>query len=446
MMEEQDDRLSNLPEPLLSTILSLIPTKQAAATSILSRRWRYVWRSVTRLHLLHHLPTSDDDSRSDTQIWDSMMGCVERSVQGPVHACRISFNPSSCRSLGSYALRLNTFIHSLVRKGIKELALVNQGAGCYELPSQAFFCHTLEKLELGSCMLSVVPPPSSPSPFCASNNIKSLVLYRVHFTNDQFREMISCCKLLESLKVDCCVKVRHLSISAPKLSSLEIVTLKRIRISLAGIANLKQASFRFLLALENTCIPYCNDSSREEDGDQADKLIQLLIHLSQCNLERLSLHFCPVFSECLQWQGADVAYSLPPQYHLHALKKLNLAVSLSNLQVATVLSCLLRSCPNLSELVIQDKEQSDTIGSFWDSHCPSQSMLNCLRIIRIHGVNLNRSYWTGFVKFLLMNACACERITIHYFHDPWKKTVQEQKFSSFQWASPHAVLELKPLS
>lgn len=294
--ERRCDRLSNLPEALLTTILSMIPTKQAVATSVLSQRWRHLWRSITHLQLLHEnlLPTSDDDNRSAIDPWESMLNSVELSVPGPVHSCRISFSPSA-HSFNCYIPRLNSFLLSLVEKGIKELSVVNRGIGCYELPSHAFFCPTLEKLEISKCMLSILPPPSA---FNRLSNIRSLILFRVYFTNDHFEKMISSCRLLESLKIDCCIKVRHFKINAPTLVSLEISTLRRIRITLKDVCQLRQATLKFQLACDSSHVHYCDDSGREEDDNQASKLVQLLMDLSQCSsLERLSLHFSIAFTE-----------------------------------------------------------------------------------------------------------------------------------------------------
>lgn len=44
-----EDMISALPDALLVQILSLLPSKDAMATSILSKPWRYVWMLLPKL-------------------------------------------------------------------------------------------------------------------------------------------------------------------------------------------------------------------------------------------------------------------------------------------------------------------------------------------------------------------------------------------------------------
>lgn len=44
--KQEGDRISDLPEPIIHRILSLLDTKAAARTSVFSKTWQCVWTSL----------------------------------------------------------------------------------------------------------------------------------------------------------------------------------------------------------------------------------------------------------------------------------------------------------------------------------------------------------------------------------------------------------------
>ncbi|KAJ0435484.1 putative F-box domain, leucine-rich repeat domain superfamily, F-box-like domain superfamily [Helianthus annuus] len=129
------DRLSSLPEEVHSHILSLMPTKYAVRTSILSRTWRYKWMLVTNLdfddsHRFHDLDCF-------TQFVDRVLE-LQKSPQ--VKLFRMCFSEMWVKK--SKVLK---WIDAAVRLHVSELDVK---AMLLELPLCLFTCRTLTKLRL----------------------------------------------------------------------------------------------------------------------------------------------------------------------------------------------------------------------------------------------------------------------------------------------------------
>ncbi|KAM0016996.1 putative F-box domain, leucine-rich repeat domain superfamily, F-box-like domain superfamily [Helianthus debilis subsp. tardiflorus] len=133
--ENVDDKISRLPEDIVSHILSLMPMKFAVQTSILSKRWRYSWMFVTNLDFgdIHTM----DSLHSLTIIVDRILKfCTPSQVK----LFRLRF-PAICARVS----RVSNWIDEAVRLKISELDLqVHQ----LQLPPSMFTCKTLTKLRL----------------------------------------------------------------------------------------------------------------------------------------------------------------------------------------------------------------------------------------------------------------------------------------------------------
>lgn len=71
MSEVVGDRISNLPASLLLHILSFVDTTDSARTGVLSKRWKYIWRSIPILQF-----GCQNSSQTDT-----FMDFVDRTLE-----------------------------------------------------------------------------------------------------------------------------------------------------------------------------------------------------------------------------------------------------------------------------------------------------------------------------------------------------------------------------
>ncbi|KAK1308687.1 putative F-box protein [Acorus calamus] len=192
-MEEEIDKISGLPDPVLHHILSFLPTKYSVRTSILSSRWRHLWASVPILRF----------DQKDFIVKPHFMDFVEgilffRDWSLPIQKVRLR-----CYD-GAEFFRTTTWIRVLSRRsGLQELDL---GAhpnplDLHALPAELFRINSLVKLKLNlHCHCSLVVPS-----VIHLNNLKSLHLKWVQFNDDQsVARLLSGCPQLEEFTIEEC--------------------------------------------------------------------------------------------------------------------------------------------------------------------------------------------------------------------------------------------------
>ncbi|PKI34227.1 hypothetical protein CRG98_045384 [Punica granatum] len=202
------DRLSNLPDAVLLCILALLPTRDAVATSILSKKWKHLWAFVPYLRL------DEFEFHERSEFMDFLERALAlrsvSSLKGLTLSCKVLDDAS----------RINSLITRAISCNLQELSLsLFDTAQPYELPASVFRCQTLVEIQLKmSCTLKF------PCSICLSS-LTILSLESVTFMDDKSTsDLFSCPSLKELLIKKCYWKNLNLvSISAPKLKKLIIL-------------------------------------------------------------------------------------------------------------------------------------------------------------------------------------------------------------------------------
>ncbi|KAK9074368.1 hypothetical protein SSX86_006966 [Deinandra increscens subsp. villosa] len=205
----EDDKLSRLPEDISSHILSLMPTKYAVRTSILSKRWRYTWMLVTNLDI------DDLHPYHDTKVLSKFVHRVMESCKSSqIQLFRLNlYNKYVKRS------SVSRWINKAVRLNVCEVEIQY---GPFELPLRLCTCKTLTKLTIdnGNLEYAILECPYPVNLPC----VKTLEIFlrRNPFVN-AFK-LISGCPILErlSLEIMWCQGEEDYVFHIPTLKRLEL--------------------------------------------------------------------------------------------------------------------------------------------------------------------------------------------------------------------------------
>ncbi|CAA7017421.1 unnamed protein product [Microthlaspi erraticum] len=192
------DAISSLPREVLGDILSLVPTKLAVSTSVLSKKWRDMFAFA------HHLDFDDSDflqpeegKEERDEIRESFRTFVDRTL---AVQCGSPINKFSlkCHVLDdSDMAHVSRWICNAVQRGVSEVDLsLNARVEVY-LPAKLFTSKKLVKLTLGTQVsLGKIPTDVSlPA-------LKSLSIDSVFFTiYDLSDVLLPACPVLEELSI-----------------------------------------------------------------------------------------------------------------------------------------------------------------------------------------------------------------------------------------------------
>ncbi|KAG7634935.1 F-box domain [Arabidopsis suecica] len=239
------DLVSSLPDDLLGHILSLLTTKEAALTSILSKRWRYLIAFVPYLEFDDSAflnPEEGKQTREGTR--QSFIDFVDRvlALHGDSPIRKFSLK---CKTGVDLDL-LNQWICNVLQRGVLLIDLsMDLGHRCMFI--EIFMSRTLVELKLGSgCRIAFGPEHISALPM-----LKTLTLDSVSWSDSgQLERLLSACPALEALNL-ANVHGSYPNVTV-SIASLKTLTIKSV--SLSGPAHVFSFDTPNLLCLNYTAL------------------------------------------------------------------------------------------------------------------------------------------------------------------------------------------------
>ncbi|CAL9247105.1 unnamed protein product, partial [Arabidopsis halleri] len=200
-----EDRISELPEDLLLQILSYIPTENVIATSVLSRRWRSLWKMVPNLKFDFKF-----DPKIESKYHQTLLDNVYRSLT--LHKAPVLESLHLNFKRGTAGLNIGMWIATAFARHVRKLVLINERVIFH-------FNDTLEILKIQNYILLDLP-----SPVCLKS-LRELHLYHVKFKDEEsVSNLLGGCPCLEDLVVhsDSNIDVKTFTIAVPSLHRLTI--------------------------------------------------------------------------------------------------------------------------------------------------------------------------------------------------------------------------------
>ncbi|KAH7858352.1 hypothetical protein Vadar_022796 [Vaccinium darrowii] len=273
-----EDRISQLPDEILANILSLLKIKEAGRSSVLSHRWRDLWKFSSSLNfdasktLLKVFGRKHEPERSKYVAWVNQV--LKLHLCPSLDEFRVGFYLDSRNSCD-----IDEWINFVIPKRVKILEI--------DLHSSSFDTRYTPSQECYLCF-------KSPSNLSSIKCLTSLSLGHVNVRGELIEYFLSNCPNLEQLRMFCLDQIVNLNVSGPslQLKHLEIFRCKLLE-SLEFCAP-KLVTFKYFgqtsirLSLGSLPLLAELDIGAARDHQATYALVPFSSYLSQ--IETLNLH------------------------------------------------------------------------------------------------------------------------------------------------------------
>ncbi|KAJ0074776.1 hypothetical protein Patl1_34243 [Pistacia atlantica] len=253
------DRISELPDFIIHTIMSHLSPKKVAQTSILSKRWNYLRTSFPILefnqnHFMRRgMLTGTGGMLHEKRFVKFVDVTLGRFCR--LEYCMEKFRLKVCLFNLKISSRIDEWIRLAVEKEVKEFDISPSRIynahrdAVYTLPQTIFSAKLLTTLRLSSCKIE---QPSDTLMLCS---LKSLTLKGVCINEQMVQKFTSECPLLEDLLICSCWGLKNLRVSkALKLKFIQFHNLLYKLVSVEIIAPSLQVCWLVVNYSSRLCI------------------------------------------------------------------------------------------------------------------------------------------------------------------------------------------------
>ncbi|VYS62741.1 unnamed protein product [Arabidopsis thaliana] len=373
------DKISRLPDDLLVKVLLFLPTKIAVSTSILSKRWEFLWMWLPKLE--YH---NTNYSASEEQRLRSFINLNLQLHRAPIiESLRLKF--SLGRSIKPQNIK--QWIIIAVFRCVRELSINLFPLYCIEnpakLPSSLYISKSLVILKLKDQILVDVPR------MAYLPSLKYLLLKRVTYKDsNSLHQLLSSCPILENLVVER-DEYNHDETLSITVSSLQRLTLKISRGGSFDELVINTPSLKYFKLTD-----YLGECETELDDDSYSYVFKDMPKLEEAHIDSTypdigkfvrSITSVKRLSLCVKVNAEEALYR--EGICFKQLEHLKLCPCDSNW--SKLLARLLKDSPNLRELEI--KLNKDHKASFDDPAC-LENQLNY--VVQSSIPSLERFTWT----------------------------------------------------
>ncbi|KAH6756227.1 hypothetical protein C2S53_004326 [Perilla frutescens var. hirtella] len=214
------DRLSELPDALILKILSCLEMRDVFQTTLLSKRWKYLWVTLPFLYFNDEFTTDVNEIRNfinrALMLWN---GTEFRKF-------KLIFRSGLDSSLYSDLHGdLDLWVLFAKQRKVEELFIHlpydyrELSENVYEPPQCLYECSSLTKLSLIGCNIQI-------SGNVQWNQLKSLTMYGFGLTEDVINRVVSSAPKLKSLRLFLLGSYQNLTIRSSSLKRLTILSSK----------------------------------------------------------------------------------------------------------------------------------------------------------------------------------------------------------------------------